>query len=82
MSGFGVCRDVFDGDRKSGNRVLTPRLQIRAARREQDLALQNEAVPDDLNPWPVGQHVTQLAEEVAAITLQFLHLGGQRHVQF
>ena len=30
---------------------------------------------------PVGQHVAQLAEEFAAVALQLLDLGRQRHVQ-
>ena len=61
--------------------VLAGRRQIGAADREQHLALEHEAVADDLDARPVRQHVTQLAEELAAIALQLLDLRRQRHVQ-
>ena len=72
--------DVLDGNRERGDLVLTGGLQIGAAKRKQDLALQYEAIADDLNAGSVGQHVTQLAKEFASITLQLLYLGRQRHV--
>ena len=81
MSGGISRRDVLDGDRQRGDLVLPRRRQLGAAHREQHLALEHEPVADDLDPRPVGQHLAQLAEELAAIALQLLHLGRQRHVQ-
>ncbi len=54
--------------------------QIGAARREQHFGLEHEAVADNPDVGPVAKNLSQTAEELGAITGQFLDLAGQRKV--
>ena len=73
--------DILDGDGKRSDPVHPSRRQVGAADGKQHLALEHEPVADDLDSRPIRQHIAQLAEELAAIALEFLHLRGQRDVQ-
>ena len=75
-------RDILDGDRQRGDLVLPRLRQVGAADREQHLALEHEAIARRSGcPGRFASTVAQLAEELAAIALQLLHLRCQRHIQ-
>ena len=65
----------------AGELLLAAGLELRRARREQHLRLEDEAVADDLHVALAGQRLAQLAEELGAVARQLLDLAGERAVE-
>ena len=56
-------------------------VEIAAARGEQHFRLEDEAVADDADVFPVGKDLTQAPEEIGTVAVELLHALRQRDNQ-